>query len=1066
MGVENEFTPTFDFSNVEPQFNNEILGENLEPSVGSSRKNKDSIYNPCGRSCVEFCRELGLLILNGRCRGDYEGEFTFTSHKGASSTIDLMLSTPSIIPEIKEIKVLSRNDLSDHAPVHIFLSTMVARDGEVVKTTRPCQWVQESWPDYADAVERVIPKIRGIVEEGCSGGRRELATASSRLSKALLECCREVKSTVKPPSDKDGWWDRTCAKARDAHLVAFFLHKEGYISKGKVRKLKNKYRSLVKSRIRYVGVMMDRKYLQDLLHHARDFWKIYKGQKKQCTIQEVEVFVFHFQRLYGAANAADLPQSSPCGAPGDEGGVYPELGGIKGPQSSHPVHSESILKSDLITLNEEFSIEEISGAIKELGNGKSTSDMLFPELFKYAKGKDEEGKFTEEVILAPGLCAMFNKAFAEGAGIPDSWLKAYLVPIFKGKGSEGDVDNYRGVAICSTLYRIYAAALSKRLDVFSEKHGLRAVTQCGFRKRCGTISAIFALMHAINNTCSSVVQGGKNKPMVSCFVDFRKAFDSVPRALVWKRLRELGIHGNFLNAIMDLYRKTSFQVKVNGKVSEGFVVTVSGVRQGCPLSPILFGLFIEQFQAKLKSECPNIGVFIFNGDHLKDITFADDIILMTYNREDMSILLACLQRFCAEYHMSVNVPKTKGVIYHRKGMRVEELLTDMSFDSQNIDIQSSFIYLGINVHQCMWLRKSAEHTSKAAKRALWAMIRRFQEMKILCLDTKIRLFNTLVLPIANYACQTWGVYYLLPVESSIFTNNPVQKLILYFLRLISGCREKVSRWILMREFGLLPVQVQWAKLCARVWNKTSRDIKTLQEESLDSITMRADLELFKKGNTKCWTALFLEAMVHLGRVGEYTLKELRAWEISRLLGVYFTEEGIEEAYVKCYKEMHPALQFGQDIQRDLRPYVVGDKDRSIDKYFRWFHDPSFKMLKTPIPEIYFRTGILFRTGGINFKDNDFRYKRGGSRADKGRQCDNCSLNVVEDEYHVVFDCTFYNSLREDKRFSMIFKRQERKNMIAFTTQKKQCEVWDFIFHLVRSRFKPVNPLSLSSTSLD
>jgi hypothetical protein len=114
--------------------------------------------------------------------------------------------------------------------------------------------------------------------------------------------------------------------------------------------------------------------------------------------------------------------------------------------------------------------------------------MFFPELFKYAKGKNEEGKFTEEVILALTLCAMFNKAFAEGEGIPDSWLKAYLVPIFKGKGSEGDVDNYRGVAICSTLYRIYAAVLSKRLDVFSEKNGLREITQCGFRKRGGTIA--------------------------------------------------------------------------------------------------------------------------------------------------------------------------------------------------------------------------------------------------------------------------------------------------------------------------------------------------------------------------------------------------------------------------------------------------------------------------------------------------------------------------------------------------------------------------------------------------
>jgi hypothetical protein len=91
--------------------------------------------------------------------------------------------------------------------------------------------------------------------------------------------------------------------------------------------------------------------------------------------------------------------------------------------------------------------------------------------------------------------------------------------------------------------------------------------------------------------------------------------------------------------------------------------------------------------------------------------------------------------------------------------------------------------------------------------------------------------------------------------------------------------------------------------------------------------------------------------------------------------------------VKCYKEMHPA------------------------QYSRWFHDPSFKMLKTSIPEIYFRTGILFRTGGINLKDSDFRYKRGGSRANKGRQCDNFSLNVVEDQYHVVFDCTFYNSIR-------------------------------------------------------
>jgi hypothetical protein len=65
VGVENEFTPAFDFSNVEPQFNNEILGENLEPSVGSSRKNKDIVYNQCGKSCVGFCKELVITCTDG-----------------------------------------------------------------------------------------------------------------------------------------------------------------------------------------------------------------------------------------------------------------------------------------------------------------------------------------------------------------------------------------------------------------------------------------------------------------------------------------------------------------------------------------------------------------------------------------------------------------------------------------------------------------------------------------------------------------------------------------------------------------------------------------------------------------------------------------------------------------------------------------------------------------------------------------------------------------------------------------------------------------------------------------
>jgi hypothetical protein len=63
--------------------------------------------------------------------------------------------------------------------------------------------------------------------------------------------------------------------------------------------------------------------------------------------------------------------------------------------------------------------------------------------------------------------------------------------------------------------------------------------------------------------------------------------------MIWKRLQQLGVHGRFLDAIMDLYRETKFQVEVNGSVSMGFLAILSGIRQGCPMSPLLFGIFID-----------------------------------------------------------------------------------------------------------------------------------------------------------------------------------------------------------------------------------------------------------------------------------------------------------------------------------------------------------------------------------------------------------------------------------------------------------------------------------------
>ncbi len=96
------------------------------------------------------------------------------------------------------------------------------------------------------------------------------------------------------------------------------------------------------------------------------------------------------------------------------------------------------------------------------------------------------------------------------------------------------------------------------------------------------------------------------------------------------RLFELGVRGNMLFALQDLYKDVCFQVKVGNKLSSHVVLTVSGVKQGCPLSPLLFGLFIEQLYSFLRHRCPDIGVLVVAEDKLSEVLFADTAALMAW----------------------------------------------------------------------------------------------------------------------------------------------------------------------------------------------------------------------------------------------------------------------------------------------------------------------------------------------------------------------------------------------------------------------------------------------------
>ena len=110
------------------------------------------------------------------------------------------------------------------------------------------------------------------------------------------------------------------------------------------------------------------------------------------------------------------------------------------------------------------------------------------------------------------------------------------------------------------------------------------------------------------------------------FIDFRKAFDCLHRPSMWSILRQYRIPDTIVAIIQNLYKGSRSCVKLNGVCSDWFKV-VTGVRQGCTLSPLLFAIVIDWVMKKSLTNFQG-GLEWVDGNKLCDLDYADDIALI------------------------------------------------------------------------------------------------------------------------------------------------------------------------------------------------------------------------------------------------------------------------------------------------------------------------------------------------------------------------------------------------------------------------------------------------------
>ena len=148
-----------------------------------------------------------------------------------------------------------------------------------------------------------------------------------------------------------------------------------------------------------------------------------------------------------------------------------------------------------------------------------------------------------------------------------------------------------------------------------------------------------------------------------CFVDFRRAFDTLPRTNLWNRLEELKVPSGMRAAAIRLYENVIAKFKTNEGWSKNIKCNIR-VKQGCPLSPTLFGIYIYNLEGCLEEVgCADT---ILAGIVVILFLYADNIVLLAWCPSDLDKKLRLLKDFCSTMGMTVNIQKKIMIIKSKK----------------------------------------------------------------------------------------------------------------------------------------------------------------------------------------------------------------------------------------------------------------------------------------------------------------------------------------------------------------------------------------------------------------
>lgn len=550
------------------------------PNIPKRSVTDSAPANSHGKEMIDFLRTYSICMLNGRTMESTK--FTSISTKG-SAVVDYCLVPIDTYSKFVNFEVVDIVSLADDlkinvaakTPDHSLLQWDLCLDFSAPPVTSSKFSIFRKMPDGYFQSTETTQKMNLISEQ------LSVAKSKQDINNAYVGFCEVVNSELvtkqyRPNNRKHKvWWTaelsnlrKITRKSRSTWLVR---KKDSALKSAYLEAQKRFDKEVSKAKASYYRKMQEN-VVNSMCSNPKMFWNKMKelgtGQKPNKTLpnhvldsnkelvtdssEVLQTWKNYFSSLLN--NDVDVAQPN--------------------------LSLASTLLEDSVFLSEPFSLEEIICAIKKI-NSKS------------APGPDElKVCYFDNQTCSQFLYELFNKCLELGF-VPTAWMCSFIKPIPKTGGNLLDPSDYRGISLQSVVTKVLCSAMNTRLCEYLEHHNLLAEEQNGFRKGRSCQDHLFSLY--------SIVQNRKlmGQDTHTVFIDFRKAFDSINRDLLWKKLEfQFGLSGKFLRLIRALYEEVVCSVKINDHNTEWFSIE-SGVKQGCILSPILFSMFINDLALEI-----------------------------------------------------------------------------------------------------------------------------------------------------------------------------------------------------------------------------------------------------------------------------------------------------------------------------------------------------------------------------------------------------------------------------------------------------------------------------------